>query len=117
MKRMIFLILLLPCCKVEKYTGYVYGLDNKPVPRVTVTALHENEKTLTDSAGYFKLDKLHDISGELVFQKVGFSTDTIASIQIQNGEQQKRRFKGERTYLLKKSYKDSIFRANGLIRK
>lgn len=87
----VFLVLLLSICKADKYTGYVYDMDKNPLAVVSVSTLYEKQITTTNSSGYFELYKQKDISDQLIFKKATFSTDTIASIQIQNGEQQHER--------------------------
>ncbi|KRD61203.1 hypothetical protein ASE40_06540 [Flavobacterium sp. Root935] len=114
MNRYILLLFYLVCsCKNDKYNGYVYDTNCKPLKDVTIYNIHSKKATITNEAGYFELDKNHDVSSKLIFKKDGFSIDTIVAIEIRNGEQQKERFTGEVIFLLSEKYKDSIYKING----
>lgn len=112
-KYILLLFYLLCSCENDKYKGYVYDINYEPLKDVNIYNLDTKETTITNDAGYFELNKKKDLSSKLVFKKDGFATDTISSIEIQNGEQQKERFTGEVVFLLNKKYKDSIFKING----
>ena len=92
---LLILILLINSCvkKNSFYWGYVYH-NNKPVVNVVVKQQNErtNNKAKTDSTGFFKLSKEPNSIGSLIFEKLGFISDTIPSIWIQHGEKVKYTF-------------------------
>ncbi|SHK24108.1 carboxypeptidase-like regulatory domain-containing protein [Chryseobacterium polytrichastri] len=107
---LLFIIILFTGCKSKHYEGYIYdGITKKPILGVQILDLSTDFKTITDKKGHFKIQKNNNISSTLVFQKDLYHTDTISSIQIQNGERQKELFKGDIIYMLKKKDRDSIF--------
>lgn len=107
------MVLFLIGCKQHYYEGYVHdAIDKKPISGMQVLDLVNDTKTITDHRGYFKLLKNNNISSSLIFQKKPDYQDTISSIQIQNGEQQKELFKGEKIFILKNKVRDSILRKN-----
>lgn len=117
MKISLFLIiyLIFTDCKSSSYKGYVYdGISKKPLSKVQITDLKSNHKSTTDENGYFELKKDKNISSILVFIKKPYYSDTISTIQIQNGERQKELFNGDTLYLLRKEARDSIYRMNNL---
>ncbi|XZF14364.1 carboxypeptidase-like regulatory domain-containing protein [Chitinophagaceae bacterium MMS25-I14] len=102
---------LFSSCSSDKYYGYVYDVQEHPVKKVKVFDLMDHTKdTYTDSNGYFKLIKTKSASGKLVFEKEGYCSDTIWSIEIENGEQQHEKLKGERIHITTKEYHDSLLK-------
>ncbi len=102
-------------CNSKSYKGYVYdGISKKPLSKVQIIDLKSNQKSITNESGYFELKKNENISSVLVFSKKLYYSDTISTIQIQNGEVQKELFNGDTIYLLKKQARDSIYKINNL---
>lgn len=60
------------------------------------------------------LKKNQNISSVLIFSKKLYYSDTIPTVQIQNGEIQRELFNGDTIYLLKKEARDSIYKINNL---
>lgn len=97
------------CISRNNY-GYVYDADSqKPLSNVLVNDFLNGKKTKTDETGFFELPK-GMISSKLIFLKKNYTVDTINSIEIQNGEFMKEKFKGEKVYLfnIKSNFRDSI---------
>lgn len=110
----IMLFILLISCKNQDYYGYIYDIDNKtPISNVIVNDFLNNKNTKTNQNGYFNLEK-GSSSSKLVFKKENYITDTVNSIQIQNGERMVEKFKGEKIYLsrISSNFKDSIKNLN-----
>lgn len=117
MKKLVSLsiILLLLNCNKDIYYGYIYDrITKKPLPNVTIIDYKHGQKSISKDNGYFEVEKIKNSSSKLIFQKDLYHTDTINSIQIQNGEKQVELFKGDSIFLLKVKDRDSIYRKNGL---
>lgn len=98
-------------CTHRTYYGYVYDFDTKsPLRSVAVEDYMNNKRTVTDAKGYFSLKHDSQVSGELIFKKTGYVSDTLKAIVIHNGEQQQEQFKGDTLFLFntKSNFRDSI---------
>lgn len=86
----LLLLLLLYSCKTTGnnfYQGKVLDENDKPLEGVTVVEEDRDEnRTITDKNGYFKLDRSPDWLGRLIFVKEGYKEDTIPSVWHQAGE-------------------------------
>ena len=96
--RIIFFLmfLILNGCKSSPtiYKGYVYH-ENKPLVNVSVIkeyAKDRKDSTLTDSTGYFELQKEPNSLVSLIFIKEHFRSETIPSVWTQHGEKVKYTF-------------------------
>ena len=83
------LLLALYSCNDQPkyYHGYVLDRKMKPISNVKVI---ENNKiplsTITDSTGYFRLNKNPDWLSNLIFLKEGYITDTVRTVWSKHGE-------------------------------
>lgn len=102
-------------CNSTSYKGYVYdGISKKPLSKVQITDLKSGYKSTTNENGYFEFKKNQNISSVLILSKKLYYSDTIPTVQIQNGEIQRELFNGDTIYLLKKEARDSIYKINNL---
>jgi len=106
---------VLGACNSKTYNGYVYDQKSKlPIENVEVNDFLSNKSTKTDNKGYFNLKHEGKISGQLLFKKPGYVSDTLETIRIQSGEKQIEQFKGDTIFMydVNNSFRDSIKRLN-----
>ena len=83
----LMLIVLVSACGYSQmyYQGYVYNARG-PLNNVKVKEADNSNSTVTDSMGYFKLNKNPDVIKSLIFIKKGYKVDTIKTVWSQHGE-------------------------------
>lgn len=100
----LFIIWSFLSCSESIYYGYVYdGISKQPLSNVKVMDLKYGFKSVTNKEGYYQIEKVKNSSSKLIFERDLYYTDTINSIQIQNGEKQTEIFKGGSIFLFCKS--------------
>lgn len=84
----IAIVLFFCNCKKSNnyYQGIVVNENNQPLKNVVVITEITNEKTKTDSLGYFKISRNTDRLENLIFYKEGYKKDTIVTVFNQHGE-------------------------------
>lgn len=113
--RLIVICFILVSCNSKTYNGYVYDQKTKlPIENVEVNDFLNEKSTKTNNKGYFNLNHDGKISGKLLFKKKGYTSDTLETVSIQNGEKQSEKFKGDTIFLfdVNNSFRDSIQRFN-----
>lgn len=109
-----FLLMILGC-QQDAYYGYVHDFERKtPIAGVIIDDFLNEQKTLTDSNGYFRLEHTNRISGKLILSKVGYVTDTLETVGFHSGEQEYERFKGDTIFLfdVNNHFRDSLSQVN-----
>ncbi len=95
MKQPIFLLLILVLfysCGIkfnDYYSGIVVDEFGKPLDSVLVKEDLVEEfsiKTVTDSNGFFKMNRTKDVLANIILSKKGYVSDTIRMVWHQHGE-------------------------------
>jgi len=110
----VFLALITGCTK-KSYYGFVYDYNtNEPIPDVEISDYLNNTKTFTNAEGYFLLKHEGHTSGQLIFKKAGYPTDTFPTVSHPTGERTVEAFKGDTVFrfALNSKFKDSIDNLN-----
>ncbi len=83
MKKFILILIFftISCKPSENYHGITVNEKKQPLTDVRVTEDNIGKKyVLTDSTGYFRLEKNPNTVSRLIFEKNGFETDTVQTV-------------------------------------
>lgn len=64
--------------KLGQLDGYVFSYPHDALLGARITLTNQNISVETDSRGYYKIEGVKTIDGEIVIEKEGFTNDTIA---------------------------------------
>ena len=63
--------------KLGQLDGYVFSYPHDALPGARITLTNQSISVETDSRGYYKIEGVKTIDGEIVIEKEGFTNDTI----------------------------------------